>query len=266
MSDQLYFRQPASRAGMVRVLDAGNSASEGLALSLINLSPGGAEASAAESDETVLVVLSGSCDVVTDAGEWRGLGARRGVFDGPAAAIYLPPSSEFRVRSERGAEVAMLRAPAKSSTAPYVIRPDEVDVAVRGTGSFRREVHTILDGRRPAGALIVGETFNDAGAWSSYPPHKHDLDDLPRQALLQEVYHFRLDPPQGFGIQRVYSPERNVDLAYVVRDGDSVIIPHGYHPVVAAPGYRLYYLWALAGKGRELKMVEDPEHSWVPRI
>jgi 5-deoxy-glucuronate isomerase len=109
----------------------------------------------------------------------------------------------------------------------------------------------------------VGETFNDPGGWSSYPPHKHDVHDPPRQALLQEVYYFRLDPPQGFGIQRLYSPERGLDMTFTVQDGDTVLIPYGYHPVVAGAGYRLYYLWALAGQGRSMYLQEDPDHVWV---
>jgi 5-deoxy-glucuronate isomerase len=109
----------------------------------------------------------------------------------------------------------------------------------------------------------VGETFNEPGGWSSYPPHKHDRHDPPAEVALQEVYHFRLQPRQGFGIQRMYSPERGTDEVLVVEDGDTVLIPFGYHPVVAAPGYRLYYLWALAGEGRDLRLREDPAHAWV---
>jgi len=242
-----------------------NSASEGLELEIIKLASGGHEAGVAVGKETLLVVLGGRVDLDVNGARWNGLGERANVFGGRATAAYLPPSAEYLLRSPEGAEVALYRAPAGPGGAPYVIGPDEVDVATRGRDGFEREVHTILDARKPAGALVVGETFNAPGEWSSYPPHKHDVNDPPRQSRLQEVYHFRIEPPQGFGIQRIYSPERRLNEAFVVEDGDTVVIPYGYHPVVAAPGYRLYYLWALAGDGRDLHLVEDPAHTWVAR-
>jgi 5-deoxy-glucuronate isomerase len=108
--------------------------------------------------------------------------------------------------------------------------------------------------------LLVGETFNPPGNWSSYPPHKHDgRDGEPR---LEEVYHYRIDPPQGFGHQTLYTSDGE-SVTHVVRDGDAVLLPYGYHPVAAAPGYRLYYLWALAGAERRMALYEDPQHKWV---
>ncbi len=108
--------------------------------------------------------------------------------------------------------------------------------------------------------LMVGETFSPPGSWSSFPPHKHDgLDGEPR---LEEVYHFRVDPPGGFGIQRLYT-SAGEDVSLTVEDGDAVLIPYGYHPVAVPPGYRLYYLWALAGDERRLALHEDPRHRWI---
>jgi 5-deoxy-glucuronate isomerase len=260
---RLHFK--GSEAGTGVLVSPENSASEGLELEIIKLPPGGQEGGVAAGRETLLVVLGGHIDLDVNGVSWNGLGERANVFGGRATSAYLPPSTEYLLRSPAGAEVALYRAPAGPGGAPFVIGPDDVDIATRGRDGFQREVHTILDAGMPAAALVVGETFNAPGAWSSYPPHKHDVDDPPRQARLQEVYHFRIDPPQGFGIQRIYSPERGLNEAFVVEDGDTVVIPYGYHPVVAAPGYRLYYLWALAGDGRDLHLVEDPAHSWVAR-
>jgi 5-deoxy-glucuronate isomerase len=258
---RLHFKASEGRTGLL--VSPNNSASEALELEIIKLPPGGQEAGAATGKETLLVVLGGRIDLYVNGVSWSGLGERANVFGGRATSAYLPPSTEYLLRSHAGAEVALYRAPAGPGGAPYVIGPDDVDVATRGRDNFEREVHTILDAGKAAGALVVGETFNAPGAWSSYPPHKHDVNDPPRQSRLQEAYHFRIDPPQGFGIQRIYSPEHKLDKAFVVEDGDTVVIPYGYHPVVAAPGYRLYYLWALAGDGRDLHLVEDPAHSWV---
>jgi 5-deoxy-glucuronate isomerase len=112
--------------------------------------------------------------------------------------------------------------------------------------------------------LLAGETLNPAGNWSSSPPHKHDVHDPPRQARLEEIYLFRVDPRQGFGLQLSYRTEPDAaDRAFAVADLDAATIPAGYHPVVAGPGYRLYYLWCLAGEGRTLHWAPDPAHAWV---
>ncbi|HEU5394485.1 MAG TPA: 5-deoxy-glucuronate isomerase, partial [Candidatus Methylomirabilis sp.] len=115
----------------------------------------------------------------------------------------------------------------------------------------------------PAKRLLVGETFNRAGEWSSYPPHKHDRAAYPEESKMEEVYLFKVDPPQGFGLQRFYSPERGVDTAVILRNNSVTRIPWGYHPVAAAPGYRLYYLWMLAGEDRNYALADDPAHAWV---
>jgi 5-deoxy-glucuronate isomerase len=258
VSQQLHFRRPEGHH--VEIMSPANSASEGLELALVR----GAYAGASPGRETLLVILSGRCEVeVGGQGPFLDLGRREDVFGGPATAVYVPAAVPYRIQGT--AEVAILRAPAPPGGEAYVIQPEEVEVAVRGSGSFRREVHTLLAPPRAAASLVVGETFNEPGGWSSYPPHKHDVNDPPREARLQEVYHFRLQPSHGFGLQRVYSPRADLDLTFTVEDGDTVLIPHGYHPVVAGAGYRLYYLWALAGEGRILQMQEDPAHSWVSR-
>src|SRR5712692_7091719 len=211
---RLHVKASEGRTGLL--VSPQSSASEGLELEIIKLAPGDQEAGTAVGKETLLVVMGGRVDLELNGVRWNELGERANVFGGRATSAYLPPSTEYVVRSPAGAEVALFRAPAGLGGAPYVIGPDDVDVATR-------------------------------------------------QARLQEVYHFRIDPPQGFGIQRIYSPERGLNEAFVVEDGDTVVIPFGYHPVVAAPGYRLYYLWALAGDGRDLRVVEDPVHGWVAR-
>src|SRR5262249_32783607 len=147
---------------------------------------------------------------------------------------------------------------APTGAPPRAIEPDDVAVQTRGREQWRREVHDIVGRDAPAQRLLVGETFNEPGGWSSFPPHKHDgVDGEPE---LEEVYYYRFDRPEGFGFQALYTrdgPARHDD-AVLVRHGSVVGIPCGYHPVCAAPGYRLYYLWALAGRGRTLVMHEDP--------
>ncbi len=150
----------------------------------------------------------------------------------------------------------------RSRSAPALPVRAAVSVRTVGQGTFRRHIHDIaVPEKLPAARLIVGETHNAPGFWSSYPPHKHDEHRPPEESKLEEVYHFRVKPPQGFGIQRVYGD--GFDETYAVQDRDTVAITEGFHPVAAAPGYLLYYLWILAGEERAMSFREDPAHSWV---
>ena len=261
----LYVRHAAS-TGLREVLNPGNSDSQGLEFALLRLDAGASIETAAEGRESLLTILGGRCSVSVDGmGRPQTLGGRANVFAGVAASVYVPADVPYRIVAEGPLEAAVWRAPAQPGGRAYVIQPSDVVVAVRGNGAFRRRVHTILDSSRPAQRLVAGETFNEPGAWSSYPPHKHDRHDPPNEARLEEIYHYKLDPPQGFGMQRIYAPDRHFDVTYIVEDGDTVLVPFGYHPVVAAPGYQLCYLWALSGEGRTLTMQEDPAHSWAAR-
>lgn len=252
--------------GLTEILNPGNSDAQGLEFALLRLAAGASIDTAADGRESLVTILGGRASIAVEGGEsWQGLGDRDNVFSGLPTSVYVPTGARVRVQADGAFEAAIWRARAASGGQAYVIRPSAVAVAVRGEGPFRRRVHTILDASRSAQHLIVGETFNEPGAWSSYPPHKHERHDPPREGRFEEIYHFRLDPHQGFGIQRIYSPERQLDELYTVEDGDTVLIPFGYHPVVAAPGYRLCYLWALSGEGRTLMAKEDPQHSWTTR-
>jgi 5-deoxy-glucuronate isomerase len=161
------------------------------------------------------------------------------------------------------ARVAIASAPLgdEPATPPRIIRPADQDIAERGEGNWGRTVRTILGPQHAAGRLLVGETINPAGNWSSYPPHKHDTHEPPREVKLEEVYYFDFDPPEGFGVQIRY--DGSSEECFTVRRGDAAAIKAGYHPVVAAPGYQLYYLWLMAGEGRQMIPYLDPRHAWV---
>jgi 5-deoxy-glucuronate isomerase len=252
--------------GISEIVNPKTSDSQGLEFALVRPQPGRTVDAVSPGRESLLVILGGRCSVAVEgAPAWDDLGGRADVFDGVATSVYVPAGLPYRISTKAPAEIAVFRAPAAAGGEAYAIRPHEVTVAVRGEGAWRRTVHTILDESKPAQRLVAGETFNEPGAWSSYPPHKHDRHDPPREAVFEEVYYFRVTPKDGFGFQRLYSPERHLETAFVVEDGDTVVIPYGYHPVAAAPGYRLYYLWALAGEGRRLMASEDPAHAWVTR-
>ena len=157
-------------------------------------------------------------------------------------------------------EVILVSTPAAATTAPAIARPDDIRVNHRGRATYTREVHDVFVTDPHVQRLMVGETFTPPGHWSSFPPHKHDGRD--GEPTLEEVYYFRVDPPQGFGHQMLYTAAGEV-ATHAVKDGDAVLLPYGYHPVSAPPGYTLYYLWAMAGAERRLALHEDPDHRWI---
>jgi 5-deoxy-glucuronate isomerase len=189
------------------------------------------------------------------------------VFEGPGEAVYVPPDVELVLEAASPATVAVASAPldGRRSGKARVIRTGDQRVVGAGRGNWSRTIRTVLGSGDDAGRLIVGETINPPGNWSSYPPHKHDRQAPPEEVALEEVYFYRLRPEGGFAVQLLYGGAEK-ERALVVRDGDVVSIPFGYHPVVAAPGYELYYLWVMAGEGRELAPFFDPQHAWVQQL
>jgi len=145
------------------------------------------------------------------------------------------------------------------------VRPSQVLSRDVGAANWARRVEDVLATAQPT-VLQLGETTNPPGNWSSYPPHKHDTAVPGQEVVLEEIYHYRLRPRQGFGVQCIYTADRELDEAVIVRDGDTVVIPKGYHPVVAGPGYRLYYLWMLAGPRRLMQPNDAPDHAWVKAV
>jgi 5-deoxy-glucuronate isomerase len=202
-----------------------------------------------ESRETCVVLLSGRCSLM-------GLGeaARESVFDGPPAALYVPPRVAWWV--EGAGEIAVCTAPAQGRLEPRLL--DAPELVTRGSGAEERFIANILMEAEPAESLLVTEVVTPAGHWSSYPPHKHDTDDRPRETQLEETYYHRLRGGQGFALQRVWTDDGSLDEAVGVRDGDVVLVPRGYHPVAGDARADLYYLNVMAGPVREWRVTAAP--------
>ena len=213
--------------------------------------------------ELCSVLLSGSADFECGGHRWTDVGSRKSVFDGPPDALYLPPGNPVKIAatSDR-TEIALCWAPAEKGAEPALIKAAEVRSFQRGSGRTQRTIRSILMEDRAAESLLVSETLTPAGNWSSYPPHKHDTDDSPRETYLEETYYHRMARPDGFGVQLVYTEDRSLDEAIRVRDGDVVLVPRGYHAVAAGPGYDLYYLNVMAGPIRRWAVTTDPLHRW----
>jgi 5-deoxy-glucuronate isomerase len=215
-----------------------------------------------EQRELCVVVVEGRCVVRSEHGEWE-IGGRADPWSGPPGAAYLPPRTEVEIEGAGVAELALCWAPANGGAQARVLEPGAVEV--RGTGNYERRIHNILMGDRPADSLLVTEVLTPGGHWSSYPPHKHDRDAMPDESFLEETYYHRVVPAHGFGLQRVYTADGELDETVAVRDRDTVLVPCGYHTVSAPPGYDLYYLNVMAGPTRAWAISNDPDHEWMLR-
>ena len=229
---------------------------------VLRLATGGTADRSTGGEEVCLVPISGTCSVTAASEAWE-IGGRKDPFDGPPHALYLPPGTDYGIEATANLELAVCSAPAETGVEPFVVHPEEIEVEIRGSGGMEREVRPILMAERPAESLLVVEVLTPNGHWSSYPPHKHDRDALPDESYLEETYYHRVKPERGFAVQRVYTEDRSLDETLCVRDGDVVLVPKGYHPVSAPPGYDLYYLNVMAGPTREWKFKNDPDHEWL---
>lgn len=264
-----YLYSHEETAGYREIVAPGNQTKH-TGLGLIKLGPLAAFEGETRDREAVLVMLKGNCRAKVGGANFDHL-ARKEVFSGRATAVYVPRNSRYKITetSGREAEVAVLTAVAEKAYEPFVVRPEEVVVNHRGALNYQRDVHDIIveNGEGRVDRIVVGETFAYPGQWSSYPPHKHDTYNPPAESEMEEIYHFRIKPREGFAAQLIYTNDGSVREAYMVKDGDTVAIPAGYHPVAAAPGYQVYYLWVLSGnRGRQLMMNDDPSFAWINNV
>ncbi|MCC3290970.1 5-deoxy-glucuronate isomerase [Arthrobacter sp. zg-Y1110] len=244
-------------------------------LKVAELGPDSAVSLPAESEERLVIPLSGSFTVTADGTDYA-LRGRTSVFDGPADVLYSGTDTALTVWSRDGGRVAVALAPASTSYPPRVVKSEETPVELRGAGNCSRQVHNFgTPAALEADRFIVCEVLTPAGNWSSYPPHKHD-EEKDGETQLEEIYYFetRISPqaPAGqaadpVGYARVYaSDDRPIDVTTEVRTGDVVLVPYGWHgPAMAAPGYDLYYLNVMAGPGpvRSWLISDDPQHGWI---
>jgi 5-deoxy-glucuronate isomerase len=227
-------------------------------------------------NELAIVNLSGRYTVESSRGRWTRIGGRQNVFTGAAHALYLPRHTEFTITAEVSGEYAVTWAPTDEDHAPWLITPDQVPISLRGGDNATRQINDLLPPGSPVHRLVLVEVYTPSGNWSSYPGHKHDvhIEDAHGNLLeadLEEVYFYKIDKPEGFAYQRVYTDERSplhqagypIDALVRAENNCAVLVPEGYHPVVSAPGYTTYYLNVLAGSAQSLANQDDPRYAWV---
>ena len=227
------------------------------------LQPGDVFRARTDHEEAAFVFLGGTCQVDWGQGETR-IGKRKKCFRRfPVYTLSAQPETRHVLPRETTCEIAECRAPSEARPEPKLIAPSDVVSSLRGGGNVSRQIIDVITPDFPADKLMVIEVYTPGGNWSSYPPHKHDVHNPPAEVDLDEIYYYRLREPEGFAIQHLYSGKHGADQTLKVRDGDTVLVHSGYHPVVAGPGYDVYYLNFLAGSARALAVTEDPQHVWI---
>jgi 5-deoxy-glucuronate isomerase len=226
--------------------------------------------------EMAIVPLSGHLNVEADRGSWQHVGGRESVFSGLPHALYLPRRTSLTVSAEVACEFAVALAPTDQDHDARLVTPEDVTVEIRGGDNATRQINSIIPPGFPCHRLVLVEVYTPGGNWSSYPPHKHDIHKTDPggkvlEADLEEVYFYKLDRPEGFAFQRVYTAPESplhragypIDTLLLARENDAVLVPEGYHPVSCPPGYTAYYLNVLAGSAQSLANSEDPRYAWV---
>ncbi len=227
-------------------------------------------------NELAIVVLGGTMNVGSNRGRWPDIGQRKDVFSGLPFALYLPPHTSFTVTAVTACDFAVAWVSADQEHSPRLITPSDVEVEIRGGDNATRQINSLLPPGFPCQRLVIVEVYTPGGNWSSYPPHKHDIHktgpggDL-LEADLEEVYYYKIDPPDGYALQRVYTAPESplhragfpIDSVLLLRGNDVALIPEGYHPVSSPPGYTTYYLNVLAGSAQSLANSDDPQYSWI---
>ncbi len=226
--------------------------------------------------ELALVVLGGQLNVESNRGAWQGLGSRPNVFAGLPTALYLPRETAFTVTATTDAEFAVAWAKTEVGFPPRLVLPGDIEIEIRGGDNATRQINKIMPPGFPCTRLVVVEVYTPGGNWSSYPPHKHDIhkvrsDGTLLEADLDEVYYYKIDRPEGYALQRIYTDPESplhragypIDAAVIARNDDVVLIPEGYHPVSSPVGYTTYYLNVLVGTAQSLAATDDPQFAWV---
>jgi len=259
----MYKRSWNKKFGKSEIYKFEDSFCQKVEMDMLRLADGDTKSYKEENKEYALVILGGKCTVKGADFAFENAGKRENVFGGAATCIYIPANTPFSVTGVGEVQIAVAKSPSDKAFKPAIINPEDVVIKNLGKPGWEREAHFILDERVDANMLYIGEAFVKGGQWASYPPHKHDDDNMPVEAATEEIYYYEFKNPAGFGIQKVYTMEGDIDETYTVKSGDFVEIPRGYHPFHAAPGYDNYYLWIMAGEDRGFFMTTDEEHKWL---
>ncbi len=251
-------------SGLTNVVAKGESGLKKIMFDLLKLEAGKSYIGDTKLNESAFIILSGTCNFSGIDFSFERIGIRKDVFSGKPTTIYLPGSTSYKIEAITALEIGICSAESTVKSLPVLIGPDDVTEVNLGVLNWTRKAYFIIDQKVNSENLFIGETFISPGNWA-FPPHRHDYDNLPEEVDMEEVYHFRIKPETGFGIQISYTDDQSRDDAYLLRDGDTTILPNGYHPVGTSPVDSLYLLWMMAGEKRLFLSRPDDNYSWVTK-
>lgn len=261
MADLL--RKPSGTNGKVHDITAQSANWGYVGFGLYHLKAGETAAEATGDREVILVLVEGKAEITVGDQNFGELGKRMSVFERiPPACVYAPNDTDWNAKATTDCTLAVCTAPGKGNYPARVI--SDIELVERGKGANTRYIHPIaMEEKDIADSLLVTEVFTPSGNWSSYPPHRHDEDNYPDMTYLEETYYHRLNPRQGFGFQRVFTEDGELDETMAVSDGDVVLVPKGHHPCGSPYGYEMYYLNVMAGPMRKWRFQNHPDHDWI---
>jgi 5-deoxy-glucuronate isomerase len=258
-------RKPFGDHGKIHEITPVGAGWRYVGFSLYRLRAGESATEATGTMEAILVMVEGKATFTAAEKDWGELGDRMDVFEKtPPHCLYVPNGTQWEAKASTDCTIAVCLAPGKGGHAARRIGPGGINLTQRGEGSNARYINNIaMESEDFCDSLLVTEVFTPTGHWSSYPSHRHDEDDFPRITYLEETYYHRLNPSQGFGIQRVYTEDGSLDETMSVKNHDVVLVPRGHHPCGSPHGYELYYLNVMAGPRRAWRFLADPDHQWL---
>ena len=258
-------RKPTGTQGKIHDITPENAGWGYVGFGLYRLHAGETAQEPTGHNEVILVMVEGKASISAAGQDWGTLGDRMDVFEKtPPHCLYVPNDNRWTATAETDCVIAVCSAPGKGGHSARRIGPDGITLTTRGKGSNTRYVNNIaMEAEDYCDSLLVTEVFTPNGNWSSYPSHRHDVDDYPNITYLEETYYHRIAPENGFGIQRVYTEDGSLDETMTVKDHDVVLVPRGHHPCAAPYGFEMYYLNVMAGPLRKWRFKADPAVEWI---
>lgn len=251
------------KSGYTKLCTKENCSCKRLEFGMIRLADGESVSLETGNMEYTFVFLTGHADVQAGDTLWENVGGRENVFNGPCHSVYIPRNTTVSFTGRGPVMIAAISTPTDKDAQMQWRKPEAVKVMTLGQEPWKRDCHIIIDGDSNADYLTVGESFVEPGNWAGFPGHKHDVEDMPRESVAEEIYYFLFDKEQGFGFQSLYTRDGQIDETYRVKNNDLVEFPKGYHLTMTAPGYRMYILWFMAGDIQGIHRTNDPDHEWV---
>lgn len=219
--------------------------------------------------EMVIVLLAGNYKITSNRGEWETKNGRKDVFSGIAHTLYLPPNSEFSLTStSQVLDIAYGWCKSEEEFPAKFVTPEETQVVIFGGDNATRQFNDLVPPGFGCSKMVCREVYTPSGNWSSFPAHKHDeriLDNHGNvlEPIQEETYFYKFQKPEAYAIQQIYTKDKSLDEIVRAKHNDVVLIPKGFHPVVAEHGFHCYYLNFLAGTDQCLANTTDPDHEWI---